>query len=213
MNRLIRRHGLKLVLALLIAGAGYAIYQQYPDAFSREAISRFGSRIPAGWFIASYALLPLLGFPLSPLLVIAGVRFGFGTGMAIASAGILFHHILGFPIANGWMRGWLVRRMENWGHAIPQIGKKHQTWFTACFAAVHGPPYTAKLYLLALTGVSRMVYTAVGAPVYAFFCIIPVGAGSSVATIDVKWIYAIGIVSALILLVGFLLRRKASADA
>jgi uncharacterized membrane protein YdjX (TVP38/TMEM64 family) len=208
MIRPILRQWKKLIPVLLLAGAGYAIHQQYPDAFSRENILLFGRQVPAGWFVLAFAVLPLAGFPLSPLLVIAGVRFGFGTGMLIASLGILFHHWMGFRIANGWMRDWLVRRMESWGHSIPQIGPNHQAWFTACFAAVHGPPYFAKLYLLALTGVSRRVYTAVGAPVYAFFCVIPVGAGSSVATVDVRWFYAIGILSAVILLVVFLLRRK-----
>lgn len=208
MIRTILRHWKKLILLLLIAGAGYAIHRQYPEALSRETILHFGRMVPAGWFVLGFAVLPLVGVPLSPLLVIAGVRFGFGIGMTIASLGILFHHLAGFRIANGWMRDWLVRRMNSWGHSIPQIEPRHQTWFTACFAAVHGPPYVAKLYLLALTGVSRAVYTAVGAPVYAFFCIIPVGAGSSVATVDMKWVYAIGILSAVILMVGFLLRRK-----
>lgn len=47
-----------------------------------------------------------------------------------------------------------------------------------------------KLYLLALTNIPFRIYLGVGPPVYILFCLIPVGAGSSVRTLNPVWIYA-----------------------
>ena len=41
-----------------------------------------------------------------------------------------------------------------------------------------------KLYLLALTNIPFRIYLGVGPPVYIHFCLIPVGAGSSVRTLN-----------------------------
>jgi hypothetical protein len=76
------------------------------------------------------------------------------------------------------------------------------------FTAIHGPPYFAKLYLLALTDLSFRTYFLVGSLVYVIFCAIPVAAGSAVTTLSMGWIsIAIGGI-ALVTLLGYWLRHR-----
>ena len=53
-------------------------------------------------------------------------------------------------------------RLVKWGHKIPAVLDRGQVGFTALFAAIHGPPYFVKLYLLALTNIPFRIYLGVG---------------------------------------------------
>ena len=187
----IRSHRWRLLalLALTLAAAWW--FYHYGDGLTRESVLDYGIGLPAGWFTAAFFVLPLIGFPVSILLVLAGVRFGFWGGMALATGGILFHHVAACHVTRRWLREQVARRLEAWGRRIPRVNGRSWIWFTALFAAIHGPPYALKLYLLALTEVPFRVYLWVGAPVYIFFCVVPVGAGSAVTTFDPTWIYVI----------------------
>lgn len=204
----LKRHRGKVaagVLAIALA-AWYAVVHR--DDLNREALAAYGKDLPAGWFMAAFLVLPLAGFPVSVFLLLAGVRFGLGGGMAVSAAGILFHHVAAYRLTHGLFRDRLRRRLEHAGHAVPPIKPGHRAWLTALFAALHGPPYIAKLYLWALTDVPFRIYLGVGAPVYILFCLVPVGAGSAVVDFNPAWLYGLVAVSVLLLAAGFWLRGK-----
>lgn len=196
-----------LVILLL---AGWMIWHHRAD-LSREALVAWGKELHPAWFIAAFCILPVLGFPLSILLLLAGVRFGLTGGMILATLGTFFHHFAAFYLAHGSFRDSVRRRLEKAGRKIPPIKEKHRIWFTALFAAIHGPPYAAKLYLLALTDVPFRVYLWAGAPIYILFCFVPVGAGSAVTTFNPTWIYILTGVMAAILIAGYILRKRFGA--
>lgn len=203
----IQKHKKLLAIAFLLVALG-AVLWRYRDHVDREAIVAFAESLPLPWFLAAFLVLPLVGFPITPLLVVTGIRFGFAGGMAVATGIIFFHNIAAFRLTHGWFRERLRNRLARAGYAIPAIDPKHRAWFTALFAAIHGPPYAAKLYLLALTDVPFRIYLWVGAPIYAFFCVIPVGAGSAVETLKPWVIYALVGMSIAMLAAGFLIKRK-----
>ncbi len=204
----LRRHRGKIVLLLAAAAlAGWYLHVHRGD-LNRETLIAYGKGLPVGWFMAAFLLLPLAGFPISVFLLLAGIRFGLGGGMAVSAAALAFHHLVAFPLAHGSFRGPVRDRLERAGHAIPPIDPKHRVWFTVLFAAIHGPPYTAKLYLLALTDVPFRIFFWAGAPVYLAFCLIPVGAGTALKEFNPTWIYLIVSLSAVLLLAGFWLRRR-----
>lgn len=203
----VRQHR-KLVIAAFVAVAVAAFAWYYRDHWDREMIVAFAEGLSLPWFLGALLLLPLIGFPITPLLVVTGIRFGFAGGMAVATVGMFFHNIVAFRLTHGWFRERLRNRLARSGHAIPSIDPKHQAWFTALFAAIHGPPYAAKLYLLALTDIPFRIYLWVGAPIYAFFCVIPIGAGSAVDTVKPWVIYALVGMSIAMLAAGFLIKRR-----
>ncbi|MCW1923093.1 hypothetical protein OKA05_11060 [Luteolibacter arcticus] len=203
----LRQHKKLVVSILLLVAAGIALWS-YRDHLNRESIVAFAEGLSLPLFVLAFFMLPLIGFPITPMLVVAGIRFGFGGGMAVAAGAILFHHVVAFRLTHGLFRERLRNRLGRAGHGIPAIDPKHQAWFTALFAAVHGPPYAPKLYLLALTDVPFRIYLWVGAPIYIFFCVIPIGAGSAVNTLKPWVIYALVGMSAVLLAAGFFLKKK-----
>jgi len=205
---LLRKHRGKIALLLLLAAlAAWFLYVHRAD-LSRETLSAYGRGLPAIWFVLAFLILPLVGFPMSIFLVLAGIRFGFGGGMALTAAGMFFHHFASYRLVHGWFREPVRRRLEKAGHAIPPIKEKHRIWFTALFAAIHGPPYAAKLYLLALTDLPFAIYFWIAAPVYILFGAVTVGAGSAVMNFDPTWIYILVGVFTVILLGGYWLKRR-----
>lgn len=194
-----------MLASLVVAGVLIFIYQ---DDLTPETLTAFGKRIPALWFIVLFLVLPLAGFPISIFLVLAGLRFGFAGGMAVTTAAVIFHHFAAFRLAHGLFRTRVRRFLARSGYAVPPIKTGHRARFTALFAAIHGPPYAAKLYLLALTDIPFRIYLFVGATVYIFFCMITVGLGSAVLRFDMKWInLIIGCIAALSL-AGYWFRRR-----
>ncbi len=206
--QLLKRHATKIVaITVLLIAAAWWLHSHH-GGLSRQVIIDYAEKIPAMWFLAAFLLLPLIGFPVSLFLLAAGVRFGLAGGMAMAGVALLFHHVVAYHVTHGWFRAWMRLRLERAGYAIPPIKRQHRAWFTALFAALRGPPYILKLYLLALTDVPFRIYLGVGAPVYIIFCLIPVGAGSAILQVDATWLYVIVALSGLLLVVGYWMRRR-----
>src|SRR5256885_8427321 len=63
-------------------------------------------------------ILPLFGFPVSVLHVIAVVRFGVKWGMVLVASSILLQLLASYAIVHFW-RDALVRRMESVRRKIP----------------------------------------------------------------------------------------------
>ena len=204
----LKRHRGKIALAAVAIALAVWYAVVHRGDLNREALAAYGKDLPAGWFLAAFLVLPLAGFPVSIFLLLAGVRFGLGGGMAVSAAGVLFHHVAAYRLTHGLFRDRLRRRLEQAGRAVPSIKPGHRVWLTALFAALHGPPYIAKLYLWALTDVPFRTYVWVGAPVYILFCLVPVGAGSAVMNWNPAWIYGLVGVSMVFLAAGYWLKGK-----
>jgi uncharacterized membrane protein YdjX (TVP38/TMEM64 family) len=203
-----RRHPWKFGTALILLAAATWFLHAHRGELTRESVMAHGLALPAGGFIAAFLILPLIGFPVGVLLVLVGVRFGFAGGMAVAAGGVLFHNIAAYRISHGWLRERVKARFERAGYAIPDIKAQHRLWLTLLFTAVRGPPYVSKLYLLALTDIPARIYFGVGAAIHILFCLIPVGAGSAVMSFDPTWIYLFFGMFTLLLLAGYLLRKR-----
>jgi uncharacterized membrane protein YdjX (TVP38/TMEM64 family) len=203
-----RRHrGKTIVMLLTMALLGWLIYL-HRDDLSKEAIFKFGHELPVTGFLALFLILPLTGFSVSIFMILAGIRFGFAGGMAVTAGMVLIHNIAAYRLTHGLFRTRFRNFLERSGYAIPPIDPRHRVRFTALFTAIHGPPYAAKLYLLALTDIPFRIYLWVGAPIYIAFAAIPVGAGSAVTTLNLKWIYIVVGCLALLPLISYGLRKR-----
>jgi uncharacterized membrane protein YdjX (TVP38/TMEM64 family) len=195
----IRRYKWRLLAGLLLAVAlAYGLYQER-DELTRENLMRYGTSLPAVWLLVAFFLLPLVGFPISVGLLLLGIRFGFWMGMLAATFGMAFHHVVAFYAVHGSLRDWIHHKLdEKWDYQVPKMGNRSASVFTMIFTAVHGPPYTLKLYFLALTDVPFRIYFWVGLPVYLLFSVVAVGAGSAVMDFDPTWAYVlIGVMTVL----------------
>ena len=111
-------------------------------------------------FFAGMAIAPALGFPITPLFVLAGATFGrrvglIGSGLALA-ANLAFC----YWIARTGLRRWLVRLLQRFDYELPDFDKKYQgAWrFTFLVKLAPGIPQFVKNYSLGVAGVPFALY-------------------------------------------------------
>jgi uncharacterized membrane protein YdjX (TVP38/TMEM64 family) len=112
------------------------------------------------------AILPIGGFSVGVVYLVAGIKFGpvLG-GVAVAAATAV--HLLGTHwICRSILRAPLERFMAQRRHKLPHIPEGENVSVAAMAALVPGPPYFIRNYLLALSGVPLRVYFFVCLPIY-----------------------------------------------
>ena len=202
------KHRAKLLsLAFGLIFLGSLLYF-YRGSLNQETIVAMSDKLPAFWVIVAFLILPLCGMPIRIMLILAGFRFGFAGGMVLSGFGLLLHNFAAYYIARGSFRETVRDFLKGSGYAIPPIKGKDRIWLTAAVAAIPGPPYFAKLYLLALTDLPLRVFLGIGAPIYIVLSVVPVGIGGAVVEFDPKWFTVLAGVFILITLFGLWLRKR-----
>src|SRR6478672_3295988 len=70
------------------------------------------------------AILPLFGFPVSILQMLAGARFGVGVGFLVSTLSILVHMFGMYWIGTGFLRQPLELFLRRRKHRLPQVPKE-----------------------------------------------------------------------------------------
>lgn len=199
-----------LAWALLLGIAGALLYV-YRDSISLAKFQAFVGTFSPAVLIVAFILCPLLGAPISVFLIATGLRFGFPTGVLVTFTSLMVHHLIAFRLAHGRWRKAVQRKIARKGRKIPELAPEHQAGWTALFAAVAGPPYAIKLYLLALTNIRFRIYLGVGVPVYTLCSMPMLAAGSMAGRFNGWWISLAGVAIAAGVLTTRLLRKRAAA--
>lgn len=112
------------------------------------------------------ALLPLGGFSVSLVYLLAGARFGPVWG-GVVIAGLTLVHLTGtWLLARGFLREPLRRFLDRRQVRLPAVPEPDQPVVCAIAALVPGPPYAVRNYALALAGVGLGSLLAVCLPIY-----------------------------------------------
>jgi uncharacterized membrane protein YdjX (TVP38/TMEM64 family) len=112
------------------------------------------------------AVLPIGGFPIAVVYLVAGARFGPVWGGAVV-AGVTVVHLLGtYLVARSFLRAPLQRFIERRNAHLPQVPEDEQAAVCLIAALVPGLPYVVRNYALALAGVRLKYYLGVCLPVY-----------------------------------------------
>lgn len=106
---------------------------------------------PLPLFLALFVFLPLVGFPFSVLLVMAGARLGLGWGLATMVLVIPLHLTGMFGIAK-LLRKTLTRLLKRRNISLPSIPETGRWSWIMIFSLIPGLSYTIKNYLLPLVG-------------------------------------------------------------
>lgn len=119
----------------------------------------------AAVFIVLMSLLPIIGFPISLFLVLAGVKFGLAFGLVLAAVTMAVHQCVTFLVAHSMFQPYVDRFLgsNQWGTA--KFSRRQKFISLILFAAIPGPPYAVKNYVLSLSGISFMHYLAIAWPV------------------------------------------------
>lgn len=131
-------------LALAGLGAVLLLWRQIDMA----EVHRRAKDLPAIGVLSLMSLLPLVGFPVSWLHLAAGVRFGFGGGLAAVAFTTFGQHLLGLVLARA-LPGNLFGFVEPWKR---RLSAASQADAVVLCCVLPGMPYSVQLYLLPLVG-------------------------------------------------------------
>jgi uncharacterized membrane protein YdjX (TVP38/TMEM64 family) len=151
-----------------------------------------------------YAVLPVVGFPVTPFLVLLGLRFGTVWGVVIMMAVTPLHLVVSFWFTRVIAGRWIQNLAEKTGVSIPRMPENRHLGYGILFMVIPGLSYALKNYLLPLSGIRFLPYMVCAWLIQGIMGVPFVIMGRAVVQWDVKLLAVAGG----IILAIFLFRRK-----
>ena len=190
-----RSVGRKILAAILLCGAGAFI------AFSidLQEARRWIEGVNGVWFFVLMSVLPIIGFPLSVLQVLAGVKFGFWAGISMTAVAMSVNLLGAHWVGSGFLKQPVSRMLSRTRFRLPEVRNNEQSVLGFLVPLLPGS-YTAKNYLMVMGGVSLRTLLCICLPVYA------VRASSGIFLGDISgnltpWLIALLVVGKIVALV------------
>jgi uncharacterized membrane protein YdjX (TVP38/TMEM64 family) len=101
-------------------------------------------------FFGSVAMLPLIGIPITPLLVLAGVTFELLPSLAGCALAFAVNLTLSRLLGRRLLRNWLVRMAKRRQYVLPSAGSRSRLTALLLVRITPGPPLAFKNYVGAL---------------------------------------------------------------
>lgn len=115
---------------------------------------------------ALMATLPIAGFSIMVVYLVAGVKFGPVLGGLVVAGATAVHLIASFWISRSVLRAPLQRFLQRRKHELPHVPEGEFVSIAAMAVLIPGLPYFARNYLLALTDIPFRIYFWVCLPLY-----------------------------------------------
>jgi uncharacterized membrane protein YdjX (TVP38/TMEM64 family) len=192
------RPGQLVWLALLVVVAAVLIGLIASRDFDWSAVNRAIAGFNSGVVILLMAVLPLAGFPISLVYLMAGARFGPWFGIAVVALVTAVHLFGTYWITRSFLRGPIERFLARRDYRLPHVPEGEHGSVCLLAALVPGPPYFARNYLLALTDIPLRIYFWVCFTVYVLRSVVAIMIGDLASDPDT---------SQLLLLVGVYLLK------
>lgn len=130
------------------------------------------SQIHPFFIILLITILPLFGFPISPLYIASGVIYGILLGLLLSFIGSALNIAIGYWIAKSLFRKPFLRLMSKKKYGDLTIGKNDQNGVIFLVRILPGIPIWAQNYLLGLLKVSFKNYFLISLPIQMIWCIL-----------------------------------------
>lgn len=166
-----------LWLLAALVGLGALIAVVLSQHFDWSAVNREIAGFNSGLVILLMALLPLVGFPISLVYLMAGARFGPWLGLPVVVLVTAVHLLGTYWIARSFLRGPLERFLARRNYRLPHVPEGESGGVCLLAALVPGPPYFARNYLLALTDIPFRIYFWVCLTVYVVRSVVAIMIG------------------------------------
>jgi len=112
---------------------------------------------PAWAFFLAIAIGPLVAVPISPLVIIAAVRFGIMGGIFFSLAGLAINVSLGYWVARYPFHGVIAMILKRWNYSIPKAKPENSVKMTF-LVRLSGAPLVFQNYILGLAHVRFWPY-------------------------------------------------------
>ncbi|HEU5081482.1 MAG TPA: VTT domain-containing protein [Opitutaceae bacterium] len=176
-------------VAIAVA-AGFAIITRFGWTRVHEELLDFS----APTSIALMALLPLGGFSIAAVYVIAGAKFGLWMGALVITGVTAFHLLATHAIARGFLRRPLERYLEKHRRHLPELPPSENVAVATLIALVPAVPYFARNYILALSDIPLRVYFWVCLPIYVIRSYVTLSLGDLSGHMEMRRIWVLVIV-------------------
>lgn len=103
--------------------------------------------------LLAIAILPCIGFPVSPLLVAGGLAYGIPIGLTLGFVGIFLNNALAYLLAAYPLRRFIEGLIHTRGWKIPSIPKSEETRVIIVLRITPGIPLPMQNYILGLARV------------------------------------------------------------
>lgn len=134
--------------------------------FEWSTVTRFIESLDPVLVIPLMALLPVAGFPIMVVYLVAGARFGPVMGGVVVAGVTAVHLLLTHAVATGFLRGPVGRFVARRHRRLPEIPADEHGSIAVIAVLVPGLPYVVRNYLLALGGVRLRTYFWICLPIY-----------------------------------------------
>ena len=123
------------------------------------------------FFILGLVLLPLGPVPVSPIWLLAGMRFGPVVAMAISAFSLFLNFGLAYLLSAKLIRGPIEQILLRYKFTIPQVPEEDQAKFTFLIRLVPGNPLCVQNYLLGIIQVKPVLYFGIGIPIQLLYAL------------------------------------------
>lgn len=151
-----------------------------------------------------YLFLPMVGFPITPFLVLLGLRFGSAWGIVLMMAVMPIHLVVSFWFTRAVAGPWIRILAKKMGVSIPELPENRRLGFAFLFMVIPGLGYSIKNLLLPLSGIRFFPYLVCGWLIQGIMGVPFVIMGKALIQWDVKLLAVVGIIVLMI----FLFRHK-----
>jgi uncharacterized membrane protein YdjX (TVP38/TMEM64 family) len=155
-----------LIGIALVLGAALLVVLYLRSDIDLQEISRHIAAFNPFIVFALMATLPLAGFSIGLVYLVAGMKFGPVLGGVAVAGATAVHLILSYWISRTMLRAPLQRFLKRRNHSLPHAPEGEHASVAAMAALIPGLPYFSRMYLLALTDIPLRVYFWVCLPIY-----------------------------------------------
>lgn len=121
------------------------------------------------YIIVAIALLPLFGFPVSPLMVAAGHRLGYLGGFMLVFIGLSLNFSIAYLISKKLLRVWILSFIERRGLSVPKVSCDNMYSVTIIVRSTPGIPLFIQNYILGVAGIHFKKYLIVSLIVHSVY--------------------------------------------
>ncbi len=104
---------------------------------------------PAILFFLAMVILPLVGFPISPLILVASLRFGIAWGIPFCMTALAVNFIASYCLCTKVLHGPIEKMLKRWDYSIPKI-KTNNAIRWVLLVRISGVPLVVQNYTLGL---------------------------------------------------------------
>lgn len=200
-----RRVGMVLLGGLLVAALSAALWVFW----NHEEILEWKSEAEPFPFFVLMAVLPALGFPITPLFVLAGAVFGAAVGLIGSLLALAANLLLCHWIANSALRPHLQRLLARTRYRLPSFNadRRGALQFTLLVRLTPGVPLFLKNYLIGLSDIGLRLHLGISILLTGAYGVGFVLLGESMLEHDLLEAIAAAVVLVLVSVAVVLLRR------